>query len=58
MLVSSQAMVHNFTLLKEGTAIFEVGTAATRAGPSTLNRIESRRAGRNKEKRRETREEV
>ena len=32
---TSLAMVHNFTLLKDGTDIFEVGTAATRAGPSS-----------------------
>ncbi len=32
---TSLAMVHNFTLLKEGTDIIEVGTAAIRAGPSS-----------------------
>ena len=32
---TSLAMVHNFTLLEEGTDIIEVGTAAIRAGPSS-----------------------
>ena len=31
---TSPAMVHNFTLLKEATDIYEVGAAAIRAGPS------------------------